>query len=134
MVEQRRITYLNGAAAAEKLRRAALPDIMEKAIQQALKGDSKCLHMLLEPEIGKFSPFEYELGEVGTAQEGKRALQHILKGLSSGQLRTHEAVALQESVKGIMESIHLVDHEIKLAELEGKVGLQAETQLSLDAL
>lgn len=109
----------------ERVRLAAIPKILDTAIEKAVAGDVKCMQLVADPDLVTQGYFDYDLGEIWTAHDAKIALQKVLRGLATGQLRQSQAAALQQAIAGILEAIHMVDHEVHLQELEGRIGIEA---------
>jgi hypothetical protein len=109
--------------AAEALLDGQCAALTKKAIDLALEGDTIALRLCLERVVPKRHerPIQFAIPPLHVASDAIAAIDAISAGVARGELSASEAGSLIALVNSFRETLSAVDHEARLAALEGQL-------------
>jgi hypothetical protein len=96
------------------------PELVEKAIELGLRGDTTALKVCLDKLIPsmKSRPYRFELPALHTIADAQAALAAIAAGTASGEILSDEAATLASIVSSFVKTVEVAEIESRLAALE----------------
>lgn len=102
----------------DEMRTAEMPDIMQKMLDYAKKGDVQAMKFFLEREIPRDPAIHYPLPHIETPEQALRAMQQLTVDLGQGLITPTESQVIQAHIQTILAAIEMVEVDRRLKRLE----------------
>lgn len=95
--------------------------VVNKVVQMAEEGDATAMRLVVERLVPqrKSAPVKFDLPQIETIDDAKRAIAAIIAAQADGELTADEAAGFIASIETYIKIYSLADIETRLAKLEG---------------